>query len=58
MNLHILVLLTIYLWYLGVVLHLTLGRVGEHISGHGALEELFDLKLSYLLPLGEKLLRV
>ena len=58
MNLHILVLLTIYLWYLGVILQLTLGRVGLHISGHGTLEELFDLKLSYLLPLGEKLLRV
>jgi hypothetical protein len=57
-NLHILVLVTLYLWYMGVILHLTLGRVGKYISGHGALEELFDPKLSYLLSLGEKLLGV
>lgn len=58
MNLHILVLVTLYLWYMGVILHLTLGRVRKYITSHCALEELFDLKLSYLLSLGEKLLGV
>ena len=58
MNLDILVLVKIYLWHLGVILHLTLGGVRKHISGHGGLEKLFDLKLSYLLPLSEKLLGV
>ena len=50
--------MTVYLRHLGLSLHLTLRGGRESISSHGALEELLDLKLSYLLPLDEELLGV